>query len=323
VAQASKKETGELRAHVEKEKERVEKRMERCETSMLEEMNLRDEKRKNVVIYGMEEAVDVEGWKRMEADKKKLNDLFTILDINVSVETDMEFCRRIGERSDRARPLVVGFYTEWAKSVLLKNCKYLADSEMAHLSISNDLTEKQRKLEKELIAEAERRNVEELTADDKSKNLEWRVVGKKRPEEANKIFHAAGQGEGCNAERHSERRLRKGGQRLSTISNHPKPSPPSAKNGKLETRKCRIECTGRESGLAEETEVQRGGATEEKGHGNARAATTEGQGSKRKGCGAEPTATSSEPGDGDGRRGGGGGAAGEPDDDGPDPGNND
>jgi hypothetical protein len=61
----------------------------------------------------------------------------------------MEFCRRIGERSDRARPLVVGFYTEWAKSVLLKNCKYLVDSEMAHLSISNDLTEKQRKLEEE------------------------------------------------------------------------------------------------------------------------------------------------------------------------------
>jgi hypothetical protein len=69
VAQASKKETGELRAYVEKEKERVEKRMEHCETSMLEEMNLREEKRKNVVIYGMEEAVDAEGWKRMETDK--------------------------------------------------------------------------------------------------------------------------------------------------------------------------------------------------------------------------------------------------------------
>jgi hypothetical protein len=178
LAQESKRDTGLLREQAEKEKERVDKRMDRCEMSIME-MNLREEKRKNVVVYGMEEAGEIEGWRRMEADKKKLNELFTVLDINVSVETDVEFCRRVGEKKDRARPLVVGFFTDWAKSVLLKNCRHLAGSEMSHLSITNDLTEKQRAMERELVTEAERRNAEELTAEEKAKNLEWRIVGKK------------------------------------------------------------------------------------------------------------------------------------------------
>jgi hypothetical protein len=160
IAQESRKETEQLRKETEKEREKVEKRVEKCELSILEEMGLREEKRKNVVIYGMEEAVGNDGWKRMEEDRVKLNELFTVLDINVAVETDVEFCRRVGEKGERARPLVVGFYTEWAKSVLLKNCRHLAGSDLSHLSVANDLTETQRKMEKELVAEAERRNAE-------------------------------------------------------------------------------------------------------------------------------------------------------------------
>jgi hypothetical protein len=82
---------------------------------LYEEMSMREEKRKNVVVHGLVEPNGEDGWARMEEDRKKLNKIFTVLDINVAVETDVEFCRRIGEKSERARPLVVGFYNEWAK----------------------------------------------------------------------------------------------------------------------------------------------------------------------------------------------------------------
>jgi hypothetical protein len=47
------------------------------------------------------------------------------------------------------------------------------------VSITNDLTEKQQRMEKELNMEAERRNAEELTEEDRAKNLVWKVVGRK------------------------------------------------------------------------------------------------------------------------------------------------
>jgi hypothetical protein len=71
-----------------------------------------------------------------------------VLDINIVAETDVEFCRRVGERSDRDRPLVVGFFTDWARSTLLKNCRFLAETELSNISIVPDLTEKQRKMER-------------------------------------------------------------------------------------------------------------------------------------------------------------------------------
>lgn len=75
--------------------------------------------------------------------------------------------------------MVVGFYTDWCKSVVLKNAKHLANTELQHLSIAPDLTHQQRKAEGEMQKEADRLNEEELTEDDVSKNLVWKVVGKK------------------------------------------------------------------------------------------------------------------------------------------------
>jgi hypothetical protein len=51
---------------------------------ILEEINLREEKRKNVVIYGLEEPTEFEGWKRVESDKRKLNEIFSVGAENVS-----------------------------------------------------------------------------------------------------------------------------------------------------------------------------------------------------------------------------------------------
>jgi hypothetical protein len=130
------------------------------------------------LIHGLAEANATEGWRRMESDKKGLNDIFTVLDINIVAETDVEFCRRVGERRDRDRPLVVGFFTDWARSTLLKNCRFLVETELSNISIVPDLTEKQRKMERKIVAEAEKRNGE-LSNEDRAKNLQWKMVGKK------------------------------------------------------------------------------------------------------------------------------------------------
>jgi hypothetical protein len=179
IAKESKEETVKLRMDMERDKVKVEKRLEQSEFSIMEEMNLREEKRKNVVIHGLAEANEIEGWKRVEADKRGLNEIFTVLDVNIIAESDVEFCRRIGERGDRARPLVVGFFTDWAKSTLMKNSRYRADTHLSNISIVPDLTERQRRMEREMVEEAERKNREELSADDQAKNLCWKVVGKK------------------------------------------------------------------------------------------------------------------------------------------------
>jgi hypothetical protein len=187
IAKDNVKEMDVLKAKVDKQEEKVEKRMNQVEIDIYDEMSLREEKRKNVVIHGLSEPTGEDGWTRMEEDKKQLNKIFTLLDINVVVETDVEFCRRVGEKSERARPLVVGFYTEWAKSTLIKNSRYLADSDMDHVSVAPDLTEKQRRAERDLQLEAEKRNAE-ISEEDAAKNLVWKVVGKRGQKRLIKVY---------------------------------------------------------------------------------------------------------------------------------------
>jgi hypothetical protein len=100
-----------------------------------------------------------------------LDDIFIVLDVNVAAENDVEFCRRVGERSDRPRPLVVGFYMEWSKEIVMKHAKRLINSHLNEVTIVLDLTDKQRKAERELEGEADRRNREELSQDDVARRL--------------------------------------------------------------------------------------------------------------------------------------------------------
>jgi hypothetical protein len=172
-------EIAKLKEELVKEKERADKAVAKLEKDMQEEMTRREERRKNIVIHGLSESTEGDGRRRMEDDKTKLDDIFTVLDVNVVAENDVEFCRRVGERSDRPRPLVCGFYMEWSKEIVLKHTKRLLNSHLNDVTIVPDLTDKQRRAEKELEGEADRRNREELTQDDIAKNVSWRVVGKK------------------------------------------------------------------------------------------------------------------------------------------------
>jgi len=167
------------RLRVELDKKSNKSDVDSCERNIMAEMNERELRRKNVVIYGMAEAGGNTAKQRMEQDRAELNNIFIVLDINIEESEDVEFCRRLGEPGENPRPLLVGFYIEWSKSVLLKNAKKLDSTNLRHISISPDLTQQQRKAEAELLTEAERRNQEDLTDEDAAKNLAWMVVGRK------------------------------------------------------------------------------------------------------------------------------------------------
>ena len=179
IGQENEKELRKLREDVEKGRDKTEQQIEKSKAGVFAELDNREARKKNIVVYGMEEAEMAEGRQRLEYDKKELDKIFTAIDVNISASEDVEFCRRVGEKGPQARPLVVGFFTEWSKSIALKNSKHLATSDMENISIVPDLTQQQRRAEKSLQTEAERRNQEELTDEDVSKNLVWRVVGKR------------------------------------------------------------------------------------------------------------------------------------------------
>jgi len=71
---------------------------------------------------------------------------------------------------------VTGFWTEMERAVLLRNAKKLEKTVFSDVNVAADLTKKQRKEEKEMKKEAERRNAQ-LSEQDQSKNLQWMVLG--------------------------------------------------------------------------------------------------------------------------------------------------
>ena len=111
----------------------------------------------------------------MEADRDECEHIFHVMGARVR-RHQIRFCRRVGERGQDPRPMVIGLYTEESKRNILERSRYLRNTRYEAVSVVPDLTQSQRKGEQQLRTEAERRN-QELTTEDKEKNLKWIVVG--------------------------------------------------------------------------------------------------------------------------------------------------
>jgi len=81
-----------------KEKDKTDQQIGKSEATVMVEMDDREARKKNIVVYGIEEAAETEGRMRQEHDKKELDKIFTVMDVNVSANEDVEFCRRVKER---------------------------------------------------------------------------------------------------------------------------------------------------------------------------------------------------------------------------------
>jgi hypothetical protein len=163
---------------------KVERRQEdsekRIEESMCEEMRAREAIRRNVIVHGVPEPdsgtkTDKE---RTEADLTECNHIFKATGARIG-RRDIRFCRRVGERGIEKRPLLVGLKTEMIKTDLLDAARELRHTVYKNVSICPDQTRKQRMAEKKLLETVVQKNREELTDEDRSKNLQWMAVGKK------------------------------------------------------------------------------------------------------------------------------------------------
>ena len=82
--------------------------------------------------------------------------------------------RGSGDPSRKARPLLIGLYKTEDKELILSKTRLLASStgEFSRISISHDMTKREREENRKLLDEAHRRQNE-----DQSKNVKYRVVG--------------------------------------------------------------------------------------------------------------------------------------------------
>jgi hypothetical protein len=147
--------------------------------ALCDELRERDLRKLNLVIHGVNEPGQHVGYNRdrIEADRRSCSEIFAAIGVRTN-GGDLRFCRRIGERGRDARPIVIGLRTEEEKRLILERARALRGGRFDNVSIVPDLTRIQRRGEDRLSEEAARRN-NNLTADDRMKNLRWLVVGRR------------------------------------------------------------------------------------------------------------------------------------------------
>ena len=148
---------------------------------VFEEIKQRDTRKMNAIFHGVPEndREDATGGERREWDRRECLAILSTLRMGLE-DSDVKFTRRLGEATaTRPRPLCVGLYSESERDKLLRRARDLDNTKYNGVSICADLTWQQREEEAELNREAARRNERDLTEDDRSKNLQWAVVGAK------------------------------------------------------------------------------------------------------------------------------------------------
>ena len=87
------------------------------------------------------------GKDRQKWDIDQAEKICGALDLNYDSDT-FKFCRRVGPAGEGPRPMVLGFFTEMEKSMVVRRAKRLADNaDYSEVSVTQDLTKKQRKEE--------------------------------------------------------------------------------------------------------------------------------------------------------------------------------
>ena len=141
----------------------------RMEQTMDDELREREVRRLNLVIHGVQEVDDeIKGNReRSEKDKEQCERIFITMRARTKKD-NLRFCRRIGERGNDPRPIVIGLFSKEEKKHLLDTARELRFTQYEHITFVPDLTKGQRKGERRLRDEAQRRN-NQMTGDDLEK----------------------------------------------------------------------------------------------------------------------------------------------------------
>jgi hypothetical protein len=169
---------------VEKKVEKMERNMEdmeqQSEEGLLEELRAREAIKRNLVMYGLNEPHHSikDGKDRMEADKEECEKVFRAMGSKAR-RSDIRFCRRLGEKGEDDRPLLLGMTSETIKSEVLDHAKGLQNTDYQDIGVAPDQTKKQKQAEIRLAEEVKRKNRDELTEQDVAKNLKWALIGQR------------------------------------------------------------------------------------------------------------------------------------------------
>jgi hypothetical protein len=147
-------------------------------TSQLEEFKESMARKSNIIIFRAEESKKTEPKERKVEDITIVNELCKITGTNKQTVKNVT---RLGKKDvdyDNPRPMRVIFEDEKAKGSLMANMKNLATAEdkFKQLSITHDMTKKERLQNKEKLAEAKNKN-EVLEEDSQSVKYKYLVKG--------------------------------------------------------------------------------------------------------------------------------------------------
>jgi hypothetical protein len=163
-----------IRKELDKMKEKSSVEMDGFMTA--EEYREREARKVNLIMHRVRESEAASAELRREADTLECGKIFRAAGVSEQ-DSEIKACRRLGEKGNDPRPLVVVMRKETARAAILDAARQLKNTDYSDVSIVPDLTPLQRKEETSLADEAERRNRDELSEDDVQKNLKWYVVG--------------------------------------------------------------------------------------------------------------------------------------------------
>ena len=153
----------------------------------MREMDKRASKENNLVVHRVREADVVDSRWRIAYDKRVIQGLLDELGVDIGVEQDIKFVRRLGARSSDGdgegesypRPILVGLVHRYHSEIILENCWKLSEVEdpvLRAVSIVKDLTARQRAGEKEMYKEAARKNISR-SQEDIQANMAYKIIG--------------------------------------------------------------------------------------------------------------------------------------------------
>ena len=143
------------------------------------EMNQQEEKKENIVVYGLKESNDADGKKRKEEDEDKVKKMAAEIGVNFNGQIKASYRAGGKPEGDRPRPLIVTVEDDETREGILTNARRLSgNEEWKKVFVAHDLTWRQRdemrKEEKKLKDEAEKKTKE---ANDDGREGKFVVVG--------------------------------------------------------------------------------------------------------------------------------------------------
>ena len=131
--------------------------------SAVAEMKEREKRENRIVIYKLEEEPTRLRTERVEKDKNKLIEIASdVMAIKNLTKKEIIQAERLGEKKEGiARPLLVEFSTNDRTDLIMRKANRLRDSDYDHISITYDMTPKEREQQKKLVVEAKKKQESE------------------------------------------------------------------------------------------------------------------------------------------------------------------